>query len=212
MTEVRSLPQINDEIPERMRLFDYISRNRGVLRWGEAEKELEMTRDQIEQSVRELTDQDLIRPIESHLEWITQGRENALETSRNTVSTNDPDAVERLRLCGCESCGSPIRAYPPDDIHTVATAGPTTQTDTVEIRYTCSTCGETKRLYWRRPLSFSLLVIFALYLRRSLFPPIKLAISRSFRRLKESMGKARGARLPGNPSSVHQDQHPTQDI
>ena len=56
--------------------------------------------------------------------------------------------VSRERMYGCAQCGSPFSAYPPDDIHSLASRKMTPSSEQIESQYVCANCKETTRLYW----------------------------------------------------------------
>lgn len=58
------------------------------------------------------------------------------------------------RTYGCIKCGSPISAYPPDDVHNVASRDRSSFLDAIETTHICSKCSEVTRLYWGRPVLY----------------------------------------------------------
>jgi DNA-directed RNA polymerase subunit RPC12/RpoP len=63
------------------------------------------------------------------------------------------------RTYGCIKCGSSISAYPPDDVHDVASRDRSTFLDAIETTYVCSKCNEITRLYWGRPVRYRGIVV-----------------------------------------------------
>jgi len=155
-------------------VLDYINRNGGALRWSEAVEELGISREQIEESVRRLMEQNLLKVNETSSAKVGDASQNIPENEnlRLLPQIVDSRPVGGTRIYGCENCGWPIHTFPPDDVHKVADGGTPWLADVVEIKYICSRCREVKHLYWRRPLTMTLPMTFVSRFRRDALVPI----------------------------------------
>jgi len=54
------------------------------------------------------------------------------------------------RNFGCVNCGHPYTAYPPDDVHVVASRIASPFLEEVQSDYLCSGCKEVSQLYWSK--------------------------------------------------------------
>jgi len=59
--------------------------------------------------------------------------------------------MSQKKTFSCIKCGHPFDAYPPDDIHTVATRREGDYRDHIKIDYKCKNCGEVNTIYWGHP-------------------------------------------------------------
>ena len=60
---------------------------------------------------------------------------------------------ETAKTFSCLYCGTPFEAYPPDDLHTVASRNEKDYEDHIKINYKCTAkgCGEINTIYWGYP-------------------------------------------------------------
>ena len=55
------------------------------------------------------------------------------------------------KIFSCIKCGHPFTAYPPDDVHDIATRNESDYEDHIKIDYKCEKCGAINTIYWSRP-------------------------------------------------------------
>jgi hypothetical protein len=170
------MPEGNDA-----KVLDYINQNKGALKWSQAVNDLEMTREEIETSIKRLTQSSFLKGSEPVHNAEPETRIPHPKYDYATVGPSAPTyqmgSVRSMRIYGCEECGSPISAYPPDDVHTVATGRSSPLLQTIDIKYLCHGCGGMKFLHWRRPLLVSFPLIVSTYLRSRVFPLLHRSIS-----------------------------------
>jgi len=78
-----------------------------------------------------------------------------MEETANAKGKPNPEP----RTYGCIKCGSPISAYPPDDVHNVASRDRSSFLEAIEATYTCTKCNEVTRLYWGRPVLYQGIIV-----------------------------------------------------
>jgi len=58
---------------------------------------------------------------------------------------------EKVRRYSCLKCGAPFDAYPPDDLHDLASVYKPGSESHVKVNYKCNACGEINVIYWMQP-------------------------------------------------------------
>jgi rubredoxin len=48
----------------------------------------------------------------------------------------------------CLECGKPFDAFPPDDMHNVASRNQNSYEDNIKVDYTCENCAHVNTIYW----------------------------------------------------------------
>ncbi|MEO9277481.1 MAG: hypothetical protein ABI340_06865 [Nitrososphaera sp.] len=48
----------------------------------------------------------------------------------------------------CLNCGTPYKAYPPDDYHNEASLTPCPKGDSIEVGYECQNCNNKNKIHW----------------------------------------------------------------
>jgi hypothetical protein len=86
-----------------------------------------------------------------------------------------------VRMFGCLKCGSPFFAYPPDDMHKLASRNNSSFSETVQVKYVCAKCKEINGLYWGKPV----------HLRG-----VKVALTHLFQALTQVIGQVIKIRIP----------------
>jgi DNA-directed RNA polymerase subunit RPC12/RpoP len=55
----------------------------------------------------------------------------------------------KTKMFSCAKCGAPFEAFPPDDLHSIATRLEKEATkDNVIAEYKCRDCGKVNTIYW----------------------------------------------------------------
>lgn len=49
----------------------------------------------------------------------------------------------------CLECGTPYEAYPPSDTHKIASLKPSSEGNSVEVKYLCTRCSNKNSLHWQ---------------------------------------------------------------
>jgi hypothetical protein len=180
------------------RVLDYITQSRGALKWSQAVNDLDMTRDEIETSIKRLMEDHFLKGNETshYRDSVASAHPSKYEYAivGPPTSAYQMGNAKSSRIYGCEECGSPISAYPPDDVHTVAAGRSSPLLQTIDIKYVCHSCGEVKYLHWRRPILVSFPLIISTYLRKNVFPlvhrSISVVIEKSIRPRRKMRSKA----------------------
>lgn len=55
-----------------------------------------------------------------------------------------------IKKYSCIHCGSPFDAYPPDDIHVIATRDEIKSKDVIKVDHKCVNCNELNTIYWKK--------------------------------------------------------------
>lgn len=167
-------------------VLDYVNRNSGALKLSEAVKELGMSREQIEESLKRLMEQNLLKANEKSMEGTNDVSQDLHkdETVPMLPQTLDPRTINTMRIYGCDNCGSPIHTFPPDDVHKIADVRTSWLVDVVEIKYTCSKCREVKHVYWRRPLTENLPITLLFRFKKGVLVPTWSFLSLGLKRLR----------------------------
>lgn len=51
----------------------------------------------------------------------------------------------------CLNCGTPYKAYPPDDYHNEASLTSCPKGDSIEVGYECQNCNNKNKIHWDTP-------------------------------------------------------------
>jgi len=54
----------------------------------------------------------------------------------------------QARDFACLNCGTPYKAYPPDDYHNEASLKPCSEGDSIEVGYECEHCNNRNKIHW----------------------------------------------------------------
>jgi hypothetical protein len=74
-------------------------------------------------------------------------------------SETEQKSNDHAKMFGCTKCGSPFPAYPPDDVHCVASRNSSSFLETIEASYVCASCNEATTLYWGKPVLLRPLIV-----------------------------------------------------
>lgn len=55
---------------------------------------------------------------------------------------------QKVKIYSCVNCGSSFQAYPPDDLHTVASRNKDSHKDNIVVNYRCKDCKRNNTIYW----------------------------------------------------------------